>query len=195
MLELKSKQSESVMKINQKSTKKSLKFFIALGLITACLLAVGVFLIIKSHAPTPKPAKTSQTTLQHSNPAITDPATQDQIDAGNKAKTNSADNSNPTPNPGTSLVLTVNQFLKAPSVTHVEVNINGVFSSGTCTLTLTQGSTVNTLPQVGIQALSNYSVCKGFDIDTSGYAHGDWIMNITVTADSHSGSTKGKISV
>lgn len=76
--------------------------------------------------------------------------------------------------------------------------IADIESSGTCTLTLSKGSTkITTIPSVGVQAGPSSSTCQGFDVSLSQYgiASGTWTITIDVTSGSTTSSATGTVAV
>lgn len=73
---------------------------------------------------------------------------------------------------------------------YVKAYIAGIKSSGTCTLTLTKGPKVITLPSVGLQSGSSTSTCQGFNISISqqNITTGTWDVSVGV----QSGSAKAE---
>lgn len=107
------------------------------------------------------------------------PASQEQIEAGNSIKDTSVKNGGlsgsdqpqaPSPqSDGKQLVqVDITNVYKIENQTHVGVLISTIDSTGTCILTITsQTGSVLYTTSVGVQAMSNTSTCKGFDIPNS----------------------------
>lgn len=102
--------------------------------------------------------------------AAGDRAKQDTVNDTKPNSNNSDTPSQPTaPQPGSSKS-TVDVIVTAKSSSQLRVLISDVDNSGTCTLTLTQGSQTVTKTS-GTQAQSSSSTCKGFDFQLSS---GSW---------------------
>lgn len=70
--------------------------------------------------------------------------------------------------------------------------ISKTTNSGTCALTLTRGSAKVT-KNAGIQAVSSYSTCKGFDLTT--VSAGTWQASVKVTIDGKSTTASKEVIV
>jgi len=72
--------------------------------------------------------------------------------------------------------------------------INSISNSGTCTLTLTKG-TSTVVKQSGIQPGPSSSTCKGFDVPTSELSVGVWQVNVSVSIGSQGGGSSKTITI
>lgn len=70
--------------------------------------------------------------------------------------------------------------------------ISKISNMGTCSLTLTKGSTKVTR-SAGIQAVSSYSTCKGFDLST--LSSGTWKATVKVTIEGKSATASKEVVV
>ncbi|HET7630580.1 MAG TPA: hypothetical protein VFK03_04365 [Candidatus Saccharimonadales bacterium] len=68
-------------------------------------------------------------------------------------------------------------------------------TNGTCQLTMTQSGQPAVTKQVDIQPMANNSTCKGFDVDTSDMAKGEWNYTIKISSSDYYGSVKDKVYV
>lgn len=170
------------MKINKARTKR--KFLhLLLILMVAVIIYVGYVAYFK-------PAdNTSNSDTNYSAP------TQSQVSAGEQTKVNTVENNKASSN--SAKTNTTSPASKTPFSTNItthEVNngvlqirnvINGVYSSGSCTLTLSKnGQTVT--KTVDIQPLPQSSTCKGFNIPTTELSRGTWqaVLKVTISGKS-----------
>lgn len=111
---------------------------------------------------------------------LKDPTAQ-QINAGKDTKSDSIKDSGDTDNSDTSsstgIELSVSSAINDKEL-RIQTRMNKVTNSGQCSVVLSKGDTTKSYPSVGVQALSDYSTCKGFEINTTGLSSGEW--NITV---------------
>lgn len=181
--------------VNKKSHKKATTAVILAGVLVAAS-TVGYLSYTHAHKTTVA-ANTQSTAADGVN---LDPPTQEQVQAGATQKQSTIENSakddaNTTPTPTTSnLTVTLTANNTNNGVQQLRYLISQQLSSGTCTLTLTNGSQTIT-KTAPVQALASSSTCQGFDITTSGMASGKWTAALTVTNGSQSGSTSSTFEV
>lgn len=105
----------------------------------------------------------------------TDPATKEQVDAGNKAKEDfinkDENNGNSTVQVSISSVSQNNQTLSIRTIVTGDTN-------GTCDLTLSRSGETSITDSVSTQNMGQYNVCAGFDLDISGLSKGEWSLSI-----------------
>ena len=76
----------------------------------------------------------------------------------------------------------------------IRTTINQSLSSGTCNLSISNGSkTVTRSGQITPNPSS--STCEGFDIPTSELGSGNWTITIKVTSGDRSGELKGNTTI
>ncbi len=109
---------------------------------------------------------------------LREPSTE-QVQAGEDTKSNSVKNSSDDSSPPESgaIKLTATVIVNN-GVLRIQTNIDKITNAGTCTLIMTKGDNVKHFPPVGTQALSDYSTCKGFSVNTSSLSSGQWNINI-----------------
>lgn len=76
----------------------------------------------------------------------------------------------------------------------VNVTIHQLWSSGTCTLSITNKST-STSKKAAIQTMPSYSTCQGFSIPVSELGAGVWKINLTVTNVSDNATSHQEVTV
>lgn len=182
------------MKSLRKKTTTKKKFLVTVGILLIAAIALTIyFLWPKNQSENTSNSDTSTTQDQETN---TTPPTQEQIDAGNNAKKETVENSDPTTPPDTtaSLPVTITAANQNDSTFNIRVLIDELINSGTCTLKLTQGSSTVT-KTASVQALPEAATCQGFDIPVSELASGSWQLTITVTASNRSGSATQEITI
>lgn len=100
----------------------------------------------------------------------------------NTAKDTPAQSSDPQPSGAISIPFAQQNG----DILQITTLITGVKSTDTCTLTLTKGSTVITLPPVGVQAGPSSSTCQGFNVSIPSQPQltaGTWNISIAVSSD------------
>jgi type II secretory pathway pseudopilin PulG len=100
---------------------------------------------------------------------------------------------NQTPENNT-LIVNLSSSGRDASTYRLRYLIEQNLASGTCTLTLTNGSKKITR-QVPIQSLSSSSTCQGFDIDMSELSIGKWQADITVQSGNQTGKSSSTVTV
>lgn len=134
--------------------------------------------------------------------------TKEQKDAGDEAKKNTVEgekpNSNNTDRPQSPTSPTDNGksntdviFTAASQngdLLQMRVLISAVENSGSCTLTLTNADRVITKTSE-VQAQSNTSTCKGFDVATNELSTGSWAARVVYTSPSSTGSATKNIEI
>jgi hypothetical protein len=181
------------MKISRPLSKKRWLIIASTVLIIVVALGVGaVYALQNSHKPqTTTGTERSGTSVNDREVDLSAPSEQE-IKAGEdtKAQTvNSDTTANSSTQPGT---LDVTAFYTGTYI-QVRSTINASIQEGSCSLTLTKGDQTITKDNVGIQSLSGYSACKGWDIPASELSSGSW--NIKVTVQYQSKTTTGSASV
>ena len=150
---------------------------IAIITIAALLIAglgICIFFLIKpqptNNTNQPKTSESTDTQLINNGPPTTE-----QKSAGESQK---EETNNSTPNNNLGISITSINVLNDPI--QIRSVISGVISSsGSCTLSLTQGSTVVTKTS-DTYALPDSSTCRGFDINKNELSSGEWGLELTV---------------
>ena len=134
--------------------------------------------------------------------------TEQQKAAGEQTKSNAIDASNgkaeandtpPAPEPikGTTksnVGVTMTASTQNGSTYQMRFQIDTPTADGTCTLTLTKGSSTVT-KTAGVQALAKISTCQGFDVPVSELSSGQWNVNMSYESSTLTGSTTSTITV
>lgn len=76
----------------------------------------------------------------------------------------------------------------------IRTSINQYLSTGTCALSITNGSRTITRTS-NIIANPSSSACEGFDIPTSEVGSGSWDISVTLSSGDRSGTLTGKVSI
>ncbi|HET6746729.1 MAG TPA: hypothetical protein VFH06_01330 [Candidatus Saccharimonadales bacterium] len=182
------------------SRKNTKKYFIAAGIIIVLVVAglATYVLAFKGTLFGWPHQNTSDNSTSYSKPS------EEQIKAGNDTKKDTVDSeskpssgsntdhptSPDTPSQSgskTTVSMTITAANQNGSVFQLRSFISTITNSGTCTLTLTQGSRSVT-KTAGVQAAASTSACKGFDVPVSELGAGVWqaslhFENESVTAD------------
>lgn len=177
------------MKINTKKSHKPL----IIALVASVVIVIGAlafFLLTQAK-------KSESTHTRGVNVVDYGAPTKDQIAAGNSVK-NSTDPNNVgsdrplPPTPQTNGKSIVEVTIVSPgdqrntNTVQIRASIGLITSSGTCSLVLTQGSTV-IKKQASVQPLPSSSTCKGFDIPVSDLSSGQWDVSLTYENDTVTG--------
>lgn len=181
-------------------TRKKKIIIIAIAIILLGSGSVGAYMALhnSSDSDSSKKKDESSGTKTDSNPP-----SQEQIDAGNQQKQQTAGDASkpsstpsdaPATNPTGQLGVTITAANQNGSVINIRTLINEIVSSGTCTLTLQKGSQI-VRKIASVQALANSSTCQGFDIPTSELSGGAWQLTVAVSAGGKSGSATQTITI
>lgn len=174
------------MKIIKKRKIFSKKAIIICFLISLFILGVVVgFLHTKTNVFGNNPTKSN---IQNINTVDYNPATKEQTKNGSDIKaTNSG-----TDKPSAPIVVEgstkkqVDLVIINASKAAVNVQINAVVNSGTCTLTLTSPSQTTITQTTDVQPLASVSACKTFSY--SQIPSGTWTINVTYISDTLTGT-------
>lgn len=185
------------MKTLQKQTsrKKAIIITIVVIILLGAAGAAGYFYMVDAQ-------QRSASTPETSNTTSLEPATRDQIEAGNTSKQQTVDgetkpsqsNSDKPAGGGPTISVSITAANQNGSVVNIRALINELINSGTCSLKLTKGSSVIT-KTAAVQALASTATCQGFDIATSELPAGTWHMVLTVSSGDRSGSAERDFSV
>ena len=186
-----------IMKIQKVKSKKNLVLIAAATVVTITVIAAYAF-----YASNPS-SNSSQGT------ANLDDATDEQRQAGldtkeqsiqsNGAKPNSS-GSDPLPEPSIlpdntkQVDVTITAANQNGNVLQVRSLISALTSTGTCTLTITQGES-KVKKESGVQSLANSTTCSGFDIPVAELQKGDALLQLNFSGDNISGSTSRTVKI
>ena len=149
-------------------------------ILIAAVVSGLLFYIFSVSPGTPNTANSPSKDVQEQQAKETATATKKQtIDNASQSTSKSSSDAH-TIQPSVSIQFT---YLGQSNTTYtIRTLINRVFASGTCTLTLTQG-TRQVTRSVDIQAQSSSSTCKGFDIPLSDLGTGTWRLDLNLSGD------------
>jgi hypothetical protein len=174
------------MKIAKKRKILSKKIIITSILIL--LLIAGstlLFLYIKTNVFSNHPVNN---TPQNINTVNYNPTTNEQTENGSNIKASSGSADKP-PDPTSvegSTKKQVELIIINASKTKINVQINAVVKSGTCTLTLTSPNQTTITLTSDVQALASVSACKTFNYTE--LAAGTWAINVSYDSDTLTGN-------
>ena len=173
---------------NKKQKTKVVKVLILIIIFIAVGTGAMLFTIARNH----NSANSSETSEQVQKDVNLAPPTQDQKENSSDVKKTSIENANQdTPK---SLNVSINSYAKTTAITHVGVDIERIISTGKCAINIVNGNTSKEY-RADIQALAQYSTCKGFDIPNSDIGSGTWSIQATITSGSLTGSATSSIKV
>jgi cytoskeletal protein RodZ len=190
------------------SRKNTKKYFLIAGIVVVLIvggLATYVFAFKGTLFGWPHKTTSDDSSISYSKPtdeqikAGTD-IKQGSVDKGEEKPSSSSNTDHPTDQtPGqagakTAVSMTITAANQNGSVFQLRSLISTVTNSGTCTLTLTQGSKVVT-KTAGVQASASTSTCKGFDVPVSELGSGVWQANLHFENDNVTADASQKITV
>jgi hypothetical protein len=73
--------------------------------------------------------------------------------------------------------------------------INEILTNGTCSLSLQKSGQQTVTKSAEIFAVTSYTTCKGFTVDTSHMAKGVWEVNVTVKSGERTGSATKEVTI
>lgn len=173
------------MKINK--TKKINKF--VLVAIAVVVLAVGY--LVSAYFVKWYPFQ-NVGSVGHSDRKVNevsyDQPTDEQQKAGDEAQKQSENAPSAyKPIPSTSPTqLAITSANQQNGVLEIRTTVSTIDESGKCSLSFSKAGSSTIAQEVGIQSMGSYSVCKGFDLQTSGLVKGDWTAVITYSGASPS---------
>jgi len=185
------------MKIKTNIIKKRKILIVVIAILVAATIVYTVYAAVLKHNSTDSSNPTDTSSSSSSNKKVdSSPATPQQVQAGNDTKLNTVNNSAQS-GTGSSTPLSVSITAANQNGATVSVRslIDGIVSqSGTCTITVTNGSKTysNT---ASVQALANSSTCQGFDIQTSQLGTGSWNIQLSVSIGTQTGSVAKSLAV
>lgn len=190
------------MRVQKKSSKKRL--IIILSIVGVLLIGGGLYAYIAQPFSSDKTDDTST----KNNDKRTD--TDDDSDATANSKNSSDEASTSQPretekdiqpdyegsNPNTSASLTgaINYKSVSGGNLVIRTTINQLLTSGTCTLTLTNGSKTVTR-SANIAQNPSSSTCQGFDVPTSELGSGTWSISIAIASGDKTGTLTDSVSL
>ena len=163
-------------------------------LIAICILSAGLYALTGSLFGWKPFDKNSIINTTGNNPA-----SQEQINAGTSVKQsslqsgkNSGSDQPPAPVPQTNgtksiVQISITSAIQTSASLQVGTQIAGVFSTGTCTLTLSKQGEQDIVKTAGVQPLASTSTCKGFDI-TDKLTPGVWNLSLVYESDNLTGT-------
>ena len=177
------------MRINPKKNFKP--YIIVATLVLLSLAAVGVYAFSRD----PETARSGDEGVKPINTQNLETPTNVQVDTGNDAKKNAIekDEQQSQVEPGDPLSIAVSASL-ADGTLYIRSNIDALLSTGTCELTLSQGSrTVR--KTASVQALAQSTTCQGFNVSASELSEGEWSVSVSVESGDRAGIGTTKVSV
>jgi len=120
----------------------------------------------------------------------TDSPTDSQLDVGEQIKKDAIEQEQKQSTETDNIEVSVSA-IQDNNMVRIRAIIDTISSTGICELIASKDSKVIT-KESGVQALPNYSTCKGFDIPTNELTTGQWqlLINFYLTDKAGSGSTK-----
>ena len=186
----------------QKTSQKKLIFITATAII---ILLLGAAALTYHFQTWPFHTSSKPTNIN------LEPATHDQIKAGETTKKTSVESSAgkqntsgsdqppvPTQEPGNAksqVEMTITATNQNNATLQIRTLISTVVSDGTCTLLLSGPAGQSITLTSSVQPLSSTSTCKGFDVSTSDLSPGTWNVNIQYTDSSLTGSVSKTITI
>jgi hypothetical protein len=182
------------MKLKQKN------FFTKKKIITTVLALVlisggGAYAFFATHPSIEtQDSKSQSADKKDKTETNTQPATTQQIQAGENQKQDILNKDQASPTTPSSLTVTITAANQNGNVVNIRSLINTVSNSGNCTLTITNGTSTTTLSS-DLQALADSSTCKGFDVPASSLPKGTWHIVVDATVGTSHGFAQKDIVV
>ena len=184
------------MNIRNKKNKSSKKVIITLVLLLLVIGAgVGAYIILNQND-----SNSAQEDKKQENEKNKSNTGEETRDSGNASTDSSVEHESEkeitpgyegeNPNLNDSLTGSINYTGVAGNNLIIRTTINQTLSSGSCEISLTNGSTTVTRTS-GIIPNPSSSSCEGFDIPTSELGSGNWEITIKITSGDKSGVLKG----
>jgi len=171
------------MKINQLTNHK-IRNILIISIVTIVLASVAYFAYVQKHNPS-----TSGQSDEAANNINYDKPTQEQLDAGTKAKSDNIIGSSsdkveaPTEIPGgdkKNVQVTITALNQSDALLQVRALIGIVDNTGSCTLTLTSPNQPTVIKTSSTYALASTSTCQGFDVPLTDLAtNTTWQAKVT----------------
>lgn len=98
----------------------------------------------------------------------------------------------PDSNLVTTTITTANQY---DNTVQIRAIIDKITNEGTCKLSLTKEGKNSYTQEVGVSASSTYSVCKGFDVNTSKLSAGTWNVQVAYSNGNQEGAATDTVTV
>lgn len=168
----------------QKTGKKTLLITLALLVV---LTLVGFSAFAFNWVGNKETTAPIEPKVESNTPSIDAPSTENQVDSGAGIKKESLKQSETTDSPTTSLGVTIDAYNRDTTQIKVVVNISSIVSAGECVLNVTSPGVSKTY-SAGIQALAQYSTCKGFDLNRAEFNNDILDLTVTVTSGQASGT-------
>lgn len=185
------------MRVQKKTPKKAL--IITLSALLVVVAGATTYAIISQGNDSSEKADTSQSASKTDD--TTNTATSSSSEEPTSSSTGHESQKNIQPSyegedANTSEVLTgvINYKAVVGSNLSLRTTINQTLSSGTCKLTLSNGSKVVTKSSAIMQNPSS-STCEGFDIPISELGSGTWSLEVVVTSGDRTGTLKDSVTI
>ncbi len=185
------------MKSLQKNTSRKKIVLITSTIILLIAAGVGGYFVMANGNKQQDIKKT-----ETPNETNLEPATSEQIEAGNSVKETTVENdgkpnsggSDKPPEAGAAIGVSITAANQNGNVVNIRALISELLNTGNCSLKLTKGATV-VLKTAAVQALSSTATCQGFDIPTSELSNGSWHLTLTVTSGDRTGTAEYDMSI
>lgn len=188
------------MKIKKTKKKSPKKLIISLVIILLVALGIGAYFLIsqKDEQNSQKDTKTTVSQQKKKDSSKNDKS-EDSVDSTSPIEHEAEKEILPAyegenPNNSQSLTGVINYAGVSNDTLMIRTTINQSLSSGTCNLSISNGSkTVTRSSQIAPNPSS--STCEGFDIPASELGSGNWTITIKVTSGDRSGELKGNTTI
>lgn len=192
------------MNIKSRSTPKKTIIISSIVVLGVTLVAAGVYVYaFKGTILGWSPLTSTQT----SDTVDYGPATEEEIDSGNKTKAQNVNNSSqdnpkvsdkvenePRGNTG-SIGISITVANQNGDLLQVRTLIETVTTTGQCTLTATRSGSAPVTKTADIQPMASTSTCKGFDVPISELSTGTWTLTVVYKNQSITGSATKTVTI
>jgi hypothetical protein len=179
------------MKIKKRNMLNAKKLWFALATLALVILAsAGYLYLANQHSG--ESLRIGSEAIDYNTPS------DDQMAEGRDIKKNTIDkdqsNNGPSPDTNTALKVAITTLDVDADTLYIRSEITGIFTEGTCTLTMKQGGE-SLSRNTGIQPLPQSSTCKGFNIPMDELSKGEWTVVLDVSIGESSGTASGIITI
>lgn len=180
------------MKINKTRHKRTL-YYVIFGVVLLIIAALCIWLYVSSRNNTLQSDQTTteQTDSNSVTPPIDQPATDEQIKAGNDIKKDQQDNNTTS---GDEVTVVISSVSVGSDTVSVRAYIEDVVSSGTCTLVMVKGDQTVT-KESAVAPGPSITGCQPFSVPTSELGSGTWDIKVSFKNSTKQGSTTTSVTI
>ncbi len=169
------------MKItNTKHINRKKHLIIAAAILLLAAGGVTVYALTRSSSDGANNTE-QQNDAPRENEQNLDKATDDQVEAGNKAKEDFIDKTDNTAPEVSAARVSITSVQQNQGVLGVRSMVESSQAVGQCSVTLERTGQSKVEQTAELQSMGSYSACKGFDIAVADLAKGEWRVTVAYT--------------